>query len=165
MAPGTERAFGHTAVTREAALAFAREFDPQPFHLDDAAAAASLFGRLSACGWHTCAMAMRMMCDDCLLDSASLGSLGIDELRWLAPVYPGDVLNMRMRVLEALPMTSRAGVGLVNILWQVFKQDQARSAVDARLGHVSAPALRHRGPQRLGLQAHGDGRRRDRRWR
>ncbi len=105
-------------------MAFAREFDPQPFHLDDRAAEASLFGRLSASGWHTCAMAMRMMCDDYLLDSASLGSPGIDELRWLAPVYPGDVLNMRMRVLEARPMASRAGVGLVNILWQVFNQDQ-----------------------------------------
>jgi acyl dehydratase len=121
--PGTERHFGQTAVTREAALAFAREFDPQPFHLDDAAAETSLFGRLSASGWHTCAMAMRMMCDDYLLDSASLGSPGIDELRWLAPVYPGDVLHMSMRVLQARLMASRPGVGLANIQWEVFNQD------------------------------------------
>ena len=83
-------------VTREATLAFARDFDPQPFHLDDAAAAASLFGRLAASGWHTFAMAMRMMCDAYLLESSSLGSPGIDNLRWLKPVYPGDTLSMRL---------------------------------------------------------------------
>src|SRR6478672_13588753 len=78
---GQVREFGHYAVTREAVLAFAREFDPQPFHLDDAAAEASLFGRLAASGWHTCAMTMRMLCEGYLLESASLGSPGIDNLR------------------------------------------------------------------------------------
>ena len=121
--PGLVREFGHTEVTRQAALAFASQFDPQPFHLDDDAAAGSMFGRLAASGWHSCAMAMRMMCDDYLLDSASLGSPGIDELRWLAPVYPGDTLRMRMTVLAARPMASRPGVGLVNTHSEMFNQD------------------------------------------
>ncbi len=120
--PGTVREFGQMAVGREAVLAFAGQFDPQPFHLDDEAAAGSLFGRLSASGWHTCAMAMRMMCDDYLLDSASLGSPGIDNLKWLKPVYPGDTLNMRLTVLEARVMNSRPGVGLVRSRWEVLNQ-------------------------------------------
>ena len=120
---GLVREFGHTLVTREATLDFAGQFDPQPFHLDDAAAAGSMFGRLSASGWHTCAMAMRMMCDGYLLHSASMGSPGIDELRWLAPVYPGDTLRMRITVLAARPMASRPGVGLVNNHSQVLNQD------------------------------------------
>ena len=111
------------SVTREAVLAFASQFDPQPFHLDEGAAAASLFGRLSASGWHTCAMAMRMMCDAYLLDAASLGSPGIDALRWLKPVYPGDTLQMRMHVLEARPMASKPHVGLVRSRWDVRNQD------------------------------------------
>lgn len=96
LAPGSSREFGGKTVSREAVLAFACEFDPQPFHIDDAAAEASLFGRLSASGWHTCAMTMRMICDDHLLEAASLGSPGIDSLPWLRPVYPGDTLSVRM---------------------------------------------------------------------
>lgn len=119
---GTVRESGEMAVSREAVLEFARQFDPQPFHLDDEAAAGSLFGRLSASGWHTCAMAMRMMCDDYLLDSASLGSPGIDQLKWLKPVCPGDTLSMRMTVLEARVMNSRPGVGLVRSRWEVLNQ-------------------------------------------
>ena len=122
---GEVREFGGYAVTREAVLAFAREFDPQPFHLDDAAAEASLFGRLAASGWHTCAMAMRMLCDAYLLESASLGSPRVDALRWLAPVYPGDTLRVRFTVLESRPMASRPGVGLVRSSWEVLNQDDA----------------------------------------
>lgn len=119
---GRTMEFGAMPVTREAVLAFAREFDPQPFHLDDEAAGASLFGRLCASGWHTAAMAMRMMCDGYLLDSASLGSPGIDELRWLAPVYPGDTLSTGFEVVAARPMASRPGVGLVQLKWTVRNQ-------------------------------------------
>jgi acyl dehydratase len=119
---GSVREFGAMPVTREATLAFAREFDPQPFHLDDAAAADSIFGRLSASGWHTCAMAMRMMCDGYLLEAASLGSPGVDNVRWLKPVFPGDSLRLRMSVLQARPMNSRPGVGLVRSHWQMFNQ-------------------------------------------
>jgi acyl dehydratase len=120
---GEVREFGSYEVTREAVLAFAREFDPQPFHLADAAAEASLFGRLAASGWHTCAMAMRLLCDAYLLDSASLGSPGVDSLRWLAPVYPGDTLRVRVTVLESRPLASRPGVGLVRSATQVLNQD------------------------------------------
>jgi ornithine cyclodeaminase len=120
--PGTERDFGAVPVSRDAVLSFARAFDPQAFHLDDAAAARSLFGRLSASGWHTCALAMRMMCDDYLLESSSLGSPGIDSLRWLKPVYPGDTLGVRFTVLESRPMASRPGVGLVRSRWELHNQ-------------------------------------------
>ena len=121
---GSVREFGATPVTREAVLAFAGEFDPQPFHVDDAAAAASLFGRLSASGWHTCAMAMRMMCDDYLLESSSLGSPGIDGLRWTKPVYPGDTLSIRLSVRETRPMASRPSVGLTLFKWEVLNQQR-----------------------------------------
>lgn len=120
---GQVREFGRYPVTREAVLAFARDFDPQPFHLDDAAAERSLFGRLCASGWHTCAMAMRMMCDAYLHDAASLGSPGLEQLRWSHPVYPGDTLSMRLTVLESRPLASRPGVGLVRSHWEVMNQD------------------------------------------
>ncbi len=120
---GQVREFGGYAVTREAVLGFARDFDPQPFHLDDAAAGRSLFGRLAASGWHTCAMAMRMMCDEYLLDAASLGSPGLEQIRWSHPVYPGDVLHMRLTVLESRPLASRPTVGLVRSHWYVMNQD------------------------------------------
>ena len=123
LAVGRVIALGSTIVTREATLAFAQQFDPQPFHLDDAAAEASLFKKLSASGWHTCAMTMRLMCDGYLNDSSSLGSPGIDELRWLKPVYPGDTLSAEMTVLEARVMNSKPHVGLVLSRWRVFNQD------------------------------------------
>ena len=120
---GLVMALGSTAVTREAVLDFAGQFDPQPFHLDDAAARASLFGQLSASGWHTCAMTMRLMCDGYLNDSSSLGSPGVDELRWLKPVHPGDTITAEMTVLESRVMTSKPHVGLVLSRWRVFNQD------------------------------------------
>ena len=119
---GLVRDIGSFAVTRDAVLAFAQEFDPQPFHTDDEAARASLFGGLCASGWHTCAMAMRLMCDSYLLDSASLGSPGIDNLRWLKPVFPGDTLGGTMTVLEARPMASKPHVGLVRSAWDIRNQ-------------------------------------------
>jgi len=114
--------FGRCEVTREAMLEFAGRYDPQPFHLDDAAAAESLFGRLAASGWHTAAMAMRMMCEGYLLESASLGSPGLEKLTWPAPVYPGDVLGMRNTVLESRPLASRPEVGLVKSRNEVLNQ-------------------------------------------
>ena len=120
---GRVMSLGSTLVKREETLAFAQQFDPQPFHLDDAAAEASLFKRLSASGWHTCSMTMRLMCDGYLNDSAGLGSPGIDELRWLKPVYPGDTISVEMIVLEARVMNSKPHVGLVLSRWRVFNQD------------------------------------------
>jgi len=119
---GRVREFGRYEVTRAEVLEFAGRFDPQPFHLDDAAAAGSLFGRLAASGWHTAALAMRMMCDGYLLESAALGSPGVEKLSWPAPVYPGDVLSMRNTVLESRPLASRPEVGLVKSRNEVLNQ-------------------------------------------
>jgi acyl dehydratase len=119
---GRVREFGRYEVTRAEVLEFAGRFDPQPFHLDDAAAAGSLFGRLAASGWHTAALAMRMMCDGYLLESAALGSPGVEKLSWPAPVYPGDVLSMRNTDLESRPLASRPEVGLVKSRNEVLNQ-------------------------------------------
>ena len=119
---GQTRPYGPLAVTREAILDFARQWDPQPFHLDDAAAEASLFGRLAASGWHTCAMTMRMLCDAYLLRAASLGSPGVENLRWLQPVYAGDTLSGTLTVLEARASESRPGMGLVRSRWTTVNQ-------------------------------------------
>ena len=119
---GHVREFGARVVTRDDVLAFASAYDPQPFHLDDAAAERSLFGRLTASGWHTAALAMRMTCDAYLLESAALGSPGVENLRWLKPVYPGDTLGVRLTVLESRPMASRPHVGLVKSQWDVSNQ-------------------------------------------
>ena len=119
---GHVMAFGAMPVRHEAVLDFARQFDPQPFHVDEEAARESLFGGLCASGWHTCAMAMRMMCDEYLLDAASLGSPGLDKLRWHKPVFPGDTLHMRHEVLDARPMATKPHVGLVLSVWELRNQ-------------------------------------------
>ncbi|HUL64576.1 MAG TPA: MaoC family dehydratase [Burkholderiaceae bacterium] len=119
---GSVREFGSKTVTREAIIAFAREFDPQPFHVDEEAGRNSLFGELCASGWHTVAMTMRMMCDEYLLESASLGSPGVENLKWLKPVYAGDTLRVRLEVIEARPMASKPHVGLVRSRWEVLNQ-------------------------------------------
>jgi acyl dehydratase len=119
---GSVHPYGPLSVTREAVLDFARQWDPQPFHLDDAAAEKSLFGKLAASGWHTCAMTMRMLCDAYLLESASLGSPGLEGLKWLRPVYPGDTLSGSLTVLAARPMNSRPGVGLIHSQWETVNQ-------------------------------------------
>ena len=110
---GEVRELGSREVTQEEIVAFAREYDPQPFHLDEEAAARSPFGGLVASGWHTAAMFMRLFVEAILLDSASLGSPGVEELRWLRPVRPGDVLSGRVRVLETRPSERDAGRGTV----------------------------------------------------
>ncbi len=120
---GSVRPYGPMTVTREEVIAFATAFDPQPFHLDDAAAEASLFKRLSASGWHTSAMTMRMMCDAYLLDSASLGAPGIEKLKWHTPVYPGDVLSGTATITDARPMNSKPHVGLIHSHYQTLNQD------------------------------------------
>lgn len=119
---GNVREFGGKVVTREEIIDFARQFDPQPFHLDEDAARHSLFGDLCASGWHTCGMAMRMMCDAYLLESASLGSPGLENIRWLKPVFPGDTLRVRSEVLEARVMESKPHVGLTRTRWTVLNQ-------------------------------------------
>jgi acyl dehydratase len=120
--PGQTVEFGRKTVTREEMLAFSRQFDPQPFHVDEQAAAQSLYGGLIASGWHTCALLMRTMCDGYLLESASLGSPGLDNIRWLKPVRPGDTLRMTRTVVESRPSGSRPDMGLVKVSWEVFNQ-------------------------------------------
>jgi acyl dehydratase len=110
-------------ITEEAIIAFAREFDPQPFHLDADAARKSIYGGLLASGWHTGAVMMRLLCDGVLRDSASLGSPGVDELRWIKPVRPGDTLRVRMTVLGVVPSRSKPDRGIVRSLTEVLNQN------------------------------------------
>lgn len=113
---------GTRYVTAEEIVEFARQFDPQPFHLDEIAGERSIYGGLIASGWHTCAMVMRMACDTYLLDSSSSGSPGFDELRWLKPVRAGDTIRAEFEVVEILPSRTRPDRGLVVADWRVFNQ-------------------------------------------
>jgi acyl dehydratase len=121
---GAETYFGSYDVTREEALEFARKYDPQPFHLSDEEAAKTHFGRLSASGWHTCAMTMaviaRHVVDE---EQAGLGSPGIDELRWRRPVYPGDTLHVRGKIVDKSPSRSRPEMGSFRSDMIVTNQD------------------------------------------
>ncbi len=110
---GVRRELGRCSVSEEEIVRFAREFDPQPFHIDKAAAEASAFGGLIASGWHTCSLLMRLICEGFLLDSASLGSPGIDEIRWRKPVRPDDTLTLYATLLEARPSASKPDRGVL----------------------------------------------------
>ena len=121
---GAETDFGTYDVTREEVLEFARKYDPQPFHLSDEAAAQTHFGRLSASGWHTAAMTMALIARAVVKDEqAGLGSPGIDELRWLKPVYPGDTLHVRGEILDKTPSRSRPDTGSFRTRTTVTNQD------------------------------------------
>jgi len=121
-AVGAVREFGGMKLEKADILRFARDWDPQPFHVDEEAAKRSPYGGLIASGWQTCAAAMRMCCDAYLLDAASVGSPGVENVRWVKPVRPGDTLKVRLEVLEARPLKSKPGVGLVKNRWQLFNQ-------------------------------------------
>ena len=121
---GSSQSFGRYEVTREEVIEFASKYDPQPFHLDDAAAATTHFGRLSASGWHTCAMTMAMLVENLKANrQAGLGSPGIDQLRWLKPVFPGDTLRCESELLEKRRSRSRPEMGLFKSRLTVFNQD------------------------------------------
>ena len=120
---GSRQSFGRYEVTPDEVRAFASAYDPQPFHLSDEAAAKTHFGRISASGWHTCAMTMRMLVDNMsTVQQAGLGSPGIDNLRWVKPVYPGDTLRCETEVTEKRRSKSRADMGLFKSRVQVFNQ-------------------------------------------
>jgi acyl dehydratase len=121
---GTVHEFGSIVVEEAEVIDFARRFDPQPFHIDPAAAKQSVFGGLIASGWHTAAMMMGMIVEHYLAQSASLGSPGIDELRWLKPVRPGDTLTARVTVLESRRSRSKPDRGIVYSLIEVLNQHQ-----------------------------------------
>lgn len=122
LAPGQVRELGTAALSAAEIKEFAARYDPQPFHLDEAAAQHSIFGGLCASGWQTCAVAMRLTVDHLLRHSSSQGSPGLENLRWLKPVYPGDQLTLKHVTLDARPMRKRPGVGMVRARWELFNQ-------------------------------------------
>lgn len=119
---GDTAPMGEKAVDKTEVIAFARMYDPQPFHIDEDAARKSMFGGLIASGWHTVGMVMRMMVDSYLRDSASLGSPGVDNVRWLKPVRPGDTIRATRTVVETRTSKSRPEMGMVKSKWEVFNQ-------------------------------------------
>ena len=121
---GAETYFGSYEVTREEVLDFARKYDPQPFHLSDEAAARTHFGRLAASGWHTCAMTMAVIARKVVeQEQAGLGSPGVDNLRWLKPVFPGDTLHVRSKIVEKTPSRSKPEIGSFRSDTVVTNQD------------------------------------------
>jgi acyl dehydratase len=124
LAVGAETDFGSYDVTREEVIEFARKYDPQPFHLSDEAAAKTHFGRLAASGWHTAAMTMAVIARHVVAEEqAGLGSPGIDELRWLKPVYPGDTLHVRGTILDKRESRSKPEIGSFRTQTTVTNQD------------------------------------------
>ncbi len=121
--PGEVVELSSYVVTREEILDFARKYDPQPFHVDDEAARESPFGGLVASGWHTAAIFMRLFVDGILSESASMGSPGVEGIRWTAPVRPGDVLTGRVHVVAATPSETRPDRGTVVTESEVTNQD------------------------------------------
>jgi acyl dehydratase len=121
---GSETYFGSYEVTREEVLEFAHKYDPQPFHISDEAAADTHFGRIAASGWHTCAMTMAVVARHVVEhEQAGLGSPGIDELRWRKPVYPGDTLHVRGKIVGKTPSRSRPEMGSFRTEMTVTNQD------------------------------------------
>jgi acyl dehydratase len=120
---GEQLAFGDYLITEEEIVDFARRYDPQPFHLDHEAARASHFGGLVASGWMTSSVLMRLMVDHFIPRQASMGSPGVDEIRWVKPVRPGDRLSARLEVADCVPSRSKPDRGVVHTRWQVLNQD------------------------------------------
>jgi acyl dehydratase len=121
--PGTVHELGSVTITAEEIKDFAEQFDPQPFHIDELAGRRSIFGNLCASGWHTCALAMRLTVTNFLNDSSSMGSPGLENLRWLKPVYPGDTLTLKHGIVESRPLRKRRDTGLVRSVWEMFNQN------------------------------------------
>jgi acyl dehydratase len=121
--PGSTFEFGSTKVSEAEIIEFATKYDPQTFHTDPAAALNGPFGGLIASGWHTASMMMRLLADNYLSTATSLGSPGIDELRWVKPVRPGDVLHVRVTVADARPSKSKPDRGLIRSVIEVLNQD------------------------------------------
>lgn len=120
---GKAHTYGAYPVTKEEIFEFARAYDPQPHHIDEEAAKLSLVKGLCASGWHSCAMFMRLLYDGVLKNAASLGSSGIDEVKWMKPVRPGHILKARSVCLEKRLMNSRPGVGICKMRHEILNQD------------------------------------------
>lgn len=121
--PGSVRELGEISVSAEEIKGFAEQFDPQPFHTDEAAGRRSIFGNLCASGWHTCALAMKLTVENFLNESSSMGSPGLENLRWLKPVYPDDTLRLQHTIIESRPLRTRTDIGLVRSVWDLFNQN------------------------------------------
>jgi acyl dehydratase len=147
--PGEVLRFGRRTVTAAEIKAFAAEFDPQPFHLDEAAAKASIFGGLVASGWHTAALMMQMMAEVKAFTGTNIAAAGFDDLEWPAPVRPGDTLSAAVEVLECRASESRPDRGVVR-----FRQQLANQRGDTVLNFTS-PVLYWRRPQALNAAASG----------
>lgn len=119
---GQVHELGEHRITREGIVDFATRWDPQPFHLDEEAGRASIYGGLIASGWHTVAIFMRLFADGLLNRAQAMGSPGVDELRWLQPVRPGDLLRGRVEVLEVRPSRSRPDRGMARLRSVVVNQ-------------------------------------------
>lgn len=126
---------GSRLVTADEIVEYARAWDPQPFHVDDEAARASVFGGLIASGWHTASLWMRLYVDSLLGSTSSQGSPGVEELRWLAPVRPGDTLTGRLTVLETSPSERNPGRGTVRIRGEMVNQDRVTILSMVSRGH------------------------------
>jgi acyl dehydratase len=111
---------GPRRLPREEMIAFAREFDPQPMHIDETAAGATMMGGLSASGWYACCVLMRMCADSFVLNSSSMGAPGIDEVKWLKPIRPDDELRLRATVLDTRASNSRPEMGFVRFMFELF---------------------------------------------
>ena len=120
---GTTYDCGSVSIDQAGIIAFAKEFDPQPFHVDPAAAAAGPFGGLIASGWHTAVLVMRLLVEQYLSEEASLGSAGLDELRWPHPVRPGDTLRARATVIESRRSLSKPDRGIIRTLVEAVLPD------------------------------------------
>lgn len=134
---GTTHEFGEYRVTKEEIVEFAERYDPQPFHLDEGAAAESAFGELVASGWHTASMCMRMIVDGPISERASMGARGVDELRWRRPVKPGDTLRVRTEVLRKRPSESDPGRGYVDTAVEGINQDDETVISFVALGMIA----------------------------
>jgi acyl dehydratase len=145
---GDVRSYGQQPVSAEDIIAFAKVFDAQDFHIDAEAAKASFVGGLIGSGWHTSAIMMRMMAEEFLLDSAGMGAPGIEELKWVRPVRPGDVLSVRHTVLQVKESRSRPDIGLVRFRFEVLNQNAepvqevSNWIIFGRRGQVAAPVFR-----------------------
>ncbi|MGD0024790.1 MAG: MaoC family dehydratase [Xanthobacteraceae bacterium] len=143
-AVGQVFASGRLRVDKEAIIAFAAQFDPQPYHLDEEAARKSVFGGLAASGWHTAALTMRLVVEGEFRPAGGILGVGFDELSWPRPVRPGDELHTKSEVLEVRPSKSRPDRGLIRVRTTTFNQNG--EAVQIYTGHLLVPRRPANGP-------------------
>ncbi len=140
--PGAVHEFGSVTVDEDEVIAFAKRYDPQDFHTDPVAASQTIFGGIIASGWQTCGLMMRLYAEHYLTKCASLASPGVDELRWVRPVRPGDALSVRVTVLDAIASRSKLDRGVVTSFIEVLNQ---KAEVVLSMRAINMIARRHPG--------------------